>query len=312
MSATRDREVLISRTERTILMPHEYLERYERWVRGHSSENTTRQRVRMAARVLARWPDPGRATPEEITDWLGAMGQGRARPLKPWTRATYYSDTRAFFKWLAAAGLILTNPTAGDLFTDARPSARAGIPKPLSPAEEARALGAAHGNMEAWLLLALRAGLRAHEIAGFTGESIEQDHIVLIGKGHKEAAIPTHPELWTLAQRFPRRGWWFPSPAHEGHVSADSVTILVGRHFRRPEVDIPSGSIHRARHTYATSLLRRGANMRQVQTLMRHSSPATTAIYTAVDEDELRNAINLLGPLPTGSPVSQTAPPQSA
>lgn len=272
-------------------MPHDYLDHYERWMRAVGrSHRTIRQRLRMARKVLDQWPDPGAATPDDVIDWLGV-----ADDLSRWTRATYHSDVRAFFKWLNKANHILEDPTASELFE--RPTARPGVPKPLSPPEEARALAAAHGNMEAWLLLALRAGLRASEIAAFRGESIAEDHIVLVGKGSREAAIPTHPDLWKLAQRYPRRGWWFPSPDHDGHVAAGSITVLVGRHFRRPEVDIPSGSIHRCRHSYATSLLRRGANMRQVQTLMRHSSPATTAIYTAVDEDELRAAINTLGPV---------------
>jgi site-specific recombinase XerD len=55
-----------------------------------------------------------------------------------------------------------------------------------------------------------------------------------------------------------------------------------------------AGSIHRARHSYATTLLRAGANVRVVQTLMRHSSLATTAAHCAVDEDERAAAIRLL------------------
>lgn len=287
-SPTLGVEVTYSRHERLLLMPHEYLEHYETWMRAaDQSPNTMAQRLRMAARVLERWPDPGVVTPHDLVEW-----QGHASDLSRWTRATYHSDVRAFFKWLALDDLIVEDPSASDLFK--RPKPRRGVPKPLSVSEQSRALAAAHGNMEAWLLLALRAGLRASEIAAFSGESIAEDHIVLTGKGSKEAAIPTHPDLWELAQKYPRRGWWFPSPAHDGHVSGNAVTILVGRHFRRPDVDIPKGSIHRARHSYATSLLRRGANMRHVQTLMRHESLETTAVYTAVEEDELRAAINLL------------------
>lgn len=268
---------------------HELLDRYQRWMRSTGrTHSTIAQRAAMADRILTRWPAVESVTTEDLSDWLG-----QSADLAPWSRATYYSGVRAFFKWLALANLIDTDPTASPLFE--RPKARVGVPKPLTPAEEARALIAANGHMQAWLLLALRAGLRAHEIAAFRGESIAEDHIVVIGKGQKEASIPTHPDLWALAQTYPRRGWWFPSPGHDGHISRNTVTIMVGRHFRRPEVDIPKGSIHRARHSYATSLLRRGANMRQVQTLMRHASPATTAIYTAVDEDELRAAINTLG-----------------
>jgi len=54
------------------------------------------------------------------------------------------------------------------------------------------------------------------------------------------------------------------------------------------------GSIHRCRHTYATQLLRAGVNIRVVQELMRHASLTPTQIYTAVDEDERRDAITRL------------------
>lgn len=283
-------EVVTIRYERTILMPHEYLEQYARWMRAAGrSPKTIDQRTRMAERLLRQWPDPGTVEPGDIADWLGGMDGDLAK----WTRATYHGDIRSFFRWLADAGHIREDPTDSRLVE--RPRARAGLPKPLTAAEEARALEHAHGNMRAWLLLALRAGLRASEIAAFRGEEIAEDYVVLVGKGSKEAAIPTHPDLWDLAQHYPRRGWWFPSPAHGGHVSGNSVSILVGRHFRRPEVDIPKGSIHRCRHTFGTTLQRATHDLRQTQTLMRHSSPATTAIYTAMDEDGLRDAINQLG-----------------
>jgi integrase/recombinase XerD len=55
-----------------------------------------------------------------------------------------------------------------------------------------------------------------------------------------------------------------------------------------------SGSIHRCRRVYGTRLLRAGVNIRTVQQLMRHSNLDTTAAYTAVNEVELRNAIDML------------------
>ena len=287
------KEVIHLTRERVILVPHMYVEQYRRWMRSVGrSETTIKQRTRMAERILERWPDPGKVEPNDIADWLGSMDENLTR----WTRATYHGDVRAFFGWLAEAGHIHADPTDSKLVQ--RPQARAGLPKPLTAAEEFRALDHAHGNMRAWLLLALRAGLRASEIAAFRGEEIAEDYIVLIGKGSKEAAIPTSADLWEIAQDFPRRGWWFPSPAHGGHVSGNSVTILVGRHFRRPEVDIPKGSIHRCRHTFGTKLQRATHDLRKTQTLMRHSSPATTAIYTAMDEDDLRDAINMIGTHP--------------
>lgn len=264
------------------------LARYEAWQRSvRRSPLTIRQRLAMAHRVLGRWPDPSTATPSEVTEWLGTTRYASAG-----TAVTYHYDTAAFFSWLAASGEIPSDPMNSPLVV--APRAPRGVPKPLSADEEERALAYAKGDMRAWLLLGLKAGLRASEIAAIRGQDVAEDYITVLGKGEKEANVPTHRDIWELAQTYPRRGWWFPSPTHIGHVAGKSVSIMVGRHFRRPEVDIPTGSIHRCRHTFATKALRRGGNLRQVQEAMRHSSPATTAVYTAVSQDELRALIDLL------------------
>lgn len=261
------------------------LDRYSRWMRSvDRSPNTIKQRLRIANKITSRFADLNEVTPENLADWLS-----EADNLARWSRATYYSGIRAFFKWLHLSDLVDQDPTASPLFE--RPKARQGIPKPLSPAEIERVLTAATGNTRSWILIALLSGLRAAEIAGLRGENVNEDNIILRGKGDKEAAIPTHPDLWALAQNYPRRGWWFPSPAHDGHVAGASVTIMIGRLFRSLDID---GSIHRCRHTYGSSLLEEGMDLRYVQKAMRHESPATTAIYTAVRDDKLRSGIGRL------------------
>jgi integrase/recombinase XerD len=282
---------VVTPIERTYLMPNlsPVVEEYDQWMRTWTAEKTRTARTRMAARTQERFPDLTAVTTTDLTAWLSSV------ELKSWSRATYHGNIRAFFKWLAMTGRIEVDPTDSDLFR--RPKVRQGTPKPLSPAEESRALAAASGNIRAWLLLALRAGFRAHEIAKVRGEDVTEESITVFGKGGKEVALPIHPDLWALAAKYPRRGWWFPSPKHgpAAHVSAESVSILIGRHFRSPSVDIPTGSIHRARHTYASRLRRQGVDLLDIQELMRHESVATTQIYAKGDRESLRAAINLLG-----------------
>jgi integrase/recombinase XerD len=74
-------------------------------------------------------------------------------------------------------------------------------------------------------------------------------------------------------------------------VTSLAVSTMTTQLFKANGIE---GSIHRCRHTYATQLLRAGVNIRVVQTLMRHASLTSTQIYTAVDEDERRDAINRL------------------
>ena len=163
-------------------------------------------------------------------------------------------------------------------------------PRPLSDVEVTKILSVVEGPVRDWILLALMAGLRAHEIAKIRGEDVEEDGIFVHGKGDVEATLPCHPDLWDMAQRYPRVGPWFPGP-EDGHVRAHQISLTIGRLFAALGI---KGSIHRCRHTYCTRLIRAGVNLRQVQALMRHASLETTAGYAAVAQDEGREAILLL------------------
>lgn len=142
-------------------------------------------------------------------------------------------------------------------------------------------------------MLGYLAGLRAHEIAKFSGRDIDQDRIRVNGKGGYDDSVPTHPLLLDLSEAMPAQGFWFPPLARKEneHIQSGTVTYHVGVLFRSLGIE---GAAHRTRHTYGTGLLRGGANLRVVQELMRHKSLATTAAYLGVDEDERRRAIGSL------------------
>jgi transcriptional regulator with XRE-family HTH domain len=116
--------------------------------------------------------------------------------------------------------------------------------------------------------------------------------LYVLGKGGKPALLPPHPLILAAGAQLPKRGWWFPSYGTSGHVTSGAVTGATHRLFAAHGIE---GSIHRCRHTYGTNLLRNGANLRVVQQLMRHSSLATTEIYTQVTNDALSAAILTLG-----------------
>lgn len=271
------------------------LDAYSDWMRSWgASQATISVRVGTVAPLLRQWGGVEGITPARIETWL--IDPRRRKPkdgrsCTAATRATYFAHMKSLCDWLVATERLTIHPMTG-MRSPNRPNA---VPRPLSEVEAARAMATATGDLRVWLLLAMDAGLRAHEIAKLRGEDVAEDFIYLRGKGEVAAMIPTHPDVWAEAQRRPGRGWWFPDPdSLEGHVTRERISKYVGDHFRR--VGIPRGSIHRARHLYATRLLRRGVNIRVVQQLMRHANVKTTAGYTAVDEDELRAAIRLLPP----------------
>lgn len=257
------------------------LDEYADWMRAQdASGSTIAQRVKFAKSRLTRWGTFD-LTAAEIAEWLDQY-EGRSRN-------TYRAHLNNLYAWLMEAGYVEADPTAG-LQRVPTPRPR---PRPLSESELDAVLVRATGHLRAWLLLAYLAGLRAHEIAKFRGEDIDRDRITVLGKGRQLAVLPTHDDLWTLAQEYPRTGWWFPScRSASGHIKADTVSGRTRDLF--VSLDMP-GAIHRVRATYGTSLLRGGANLRVVQDLMRHRSLASTEHYLLASEDELTAAIRSLG-----------------
>lgn len=253
---------------------------FETWMRSWgAADRTIGERSTTIAAALPAWGDPRTVTSQQLVRWLGNPAFAQ------WTRITYFYHARSYFAWLLESNQISVDPTAG-MKAPKQPNNR---PHPLTDADVNAALATARGNLRAWLLIGLLAGLRAHEIAKLRGEDVDERTLFVVGKGRQEAMIPTHPDLWGLARHYPALGWWFPSPrSASGHVAPESISTAVTRHFRRLGIE---GSIHRTRHTYGTRLLRSGVNIRVVQTLMRHESLSTTAKYTAVDEVELTAAI---------------------
>lgn len=264
-------------------MNDEVLTEYDAWVKTWASSDTREARIVLVASRLKAWGPPATWTPEIIGAWL-ASDTIRSQ----WTYSTYFNHLNCFCRWLVATGKLEDNPMS----LVRKRHAPESHPRPLTETEIAAVLLAATGHKRTWILLSLLAGLRSHEVAKIRGEDVQQDGIYVFGKGRKAATLPTHPEIWALAQTYPRRGYWFPSARSEsGHIQAATVTKTISLLFDSLGI---KGSLHRCRHSYGTRLLREGVNIRVVQKLLRHTNLSTTAIYTAVDEDEQRAAINRL------------------
>lgn len=252
------------------------LDEFEDWLIGQRfAENTVSRRRILIATCLREW-GTWDVRPAEVAAWL--------RQWQGWTARTYFSHLRSGFAWAVETGRIDVDPTAR---MKAPPQPQP-APRPLPTLVLREALETSSGRTNAYLLMAYLAGLRAHEIAKFRGEDITEARLRVVGKGGRDAIVPTHPALWALAQDHPRRGLWFPSLSG-GHVRGQSVSDTVRSHLRR--LGVESGSIHRVRASYGTDLLRGGTNVRVVQKLMRHGSLAATEHYLEATEDEQRTGI---------------------
>lgn len=146
----------------------------------------------------------------------------------------------------------------------------------------------------AMILLAAHQGLRVSEISKMRGEFVNHvsGKLTVHGKGDVTLYQPLHDVTRTLSLTMPRRGLWFPSPKYPNQpIDPRSTSDIIGRAIKRAGVE---GSAHQLRHWFGTELLRGGADLRIVQELMRHADPRTTAIYTQVNDDQQREAIQVL------------------
>ncbi|MDA1257448.1 MAG: tyrosine recombinase XerC [Chloroflexi bacterium] len=143
------------------------------------------------------------------------------------------------------------------------------------------------------------AGLRVAEVCSLDVGDIdfEARELRVIGKGSKErVALLGRPALAALkdylggtrpvmARRSSEQALFLNR--YGGRLSARSVERLVKRYALEAGLD-PEFHTHTLRHSFATHLLDGGADLRVVQDLMGHSSPATTQIYTHVSTEQAR------------------------
>lgn len=251
---------------------------YKAWLRRlGASTATIRQRTIFAEAWLRKWRT-WNVPVDRIADWLVSWRSA-------WTRCTYYSHLRSLYTWLTETKQVESDPMA----SIKRPRPPRPHPRPLTAAEALTAIQAATGDLRAHLMLGQLEGLRAHEIAKVRGEEVTEHGVYVIGKGEQGAMVPTHPAVWHLSREYPRVGFWFPSDrSAAGHILAGTVTARVSKHFRALGI---VGSSHRNRHTFGTTLMKGGTNLRIVQELMRHTSLTTTAAYLGVDDNELAAAV---------------------
>jgi integrase/recombinase XerD len=180
------------------------------------------------------------------------------------------------------------------------------LPRYLSEDDVERVIGScdrasAVGQRDrAILLLLARLGLRAGDIVHLRLGDIDWKAawIHVSGKSRRETRLPLTHELGDALIAYLTRSrpttdsdavfvrTRAPFRAFRSH---SAVSVIVDRAFARAGVTRPSrGAAHLLRHSVATAMLRHGASLQDVATLLRHRSVATTEIYAKVDVTALR------------------------
>ncbi len=296
-------------------------EEYLTWLaveRGRSRNTLAAYR-----RDLARW-EAWRAMrgagPDISTDEIEAFrDELRTAGATPASVARMLSSVRGLTRFLSVEGYATGDPGA----EVKSPPLGHRLPKALTEDEVVRLIEAAAGDEpvdrrdRALLELLYGTGARISEVVGLSlGDVVAADGLLrVVGKGDKERLVP----LGSMA-RAALDDWLAPAGraamAPERWARRDDADALFlnrrGRRLGRQSAwdavharAVAAGlgervSPHVLRHSCATHLLARGADIRVVQELLGHASIATTQLYTKVTADHLRRAYENAHPRATG------------
>lgn len=213
--------------------------------------------------------------------------------IAPATRASTRAVFIAFYGFLHGEGLRVDNPALRLPVVKVPPHR----PRPYTQEQIDRMLASgAYRRTRAMILVAAYQGLRASEIAAVHSDDVDLagGTLKVLGKGGRTDYLPLHDVIRELAPTM-GRGWWFPARAgRPGHIRGQSVSDLLADARDRAGIVDPDLTGHSLRHAFGTELVRRGANIRAVQELMRHSSLQTTQRYTQVLDEDRRRALDVL------------------
>lgn len=207
---------------------------------------------------------------------------------------------RRFLQWAVLTGHVLQ-----DMSKLIVTKATFALPRTLGE-DEVRALidrGAQDVREKAMIEILYGTGLRAGELCRLEPADVDlHERLVFVrqGKGSKDRVVPFGEHLREavlayLRQREPRGGPLFFNK--KGWPLRNSALDAIVRNAgRRAGLQRPA-SPHRLRHSYATHLLRNGADIRHIQLLMGHASLRSTQVYLGIDTSDLHHMIERSHPL---------------
>jgi len=174
-------------------------------------------------------------------------------------------------------------------------------PTVLSPEEVARLLAAAAGvKYKAALSVAYGAGLRVSEVVALKVSDIDNERMLLRveqGKGQKDRFVMLSPQLLELL----RDWWWVARPRAWLFPGLDPVNPMSTRQLCRAVRTAAQAagiakhvSPHTLRHSFATHLLEQNVDIRVIQVLLGHARLDTTALYTRVAVNTIRDVMSPL------------------
>jgi integrase/recombinase XerD len=240
-------------------------------------------------------------TPAHVAEHQRAL---HARGLSARSQARHLAAVRQFHRFLVKEKLARTNPTT---LTET-PRLSRSLPVYLSLEEVDRLIAAAkpttgEGSRDrAMIELLYATGLRVSELCGLTLESLnfEAEFVIARGKGRKERLVPVGRSAQQAVRDYlagPRAAILGQRSSRALFVTRKGGAITRQCFWQRLQTMARQAGItkrlspHKLRHSFATHLLARGADLRVVQTLLGHADLSTTQIYTHVERAQLHRVV---------------------
>lgn len=231
------------------------------------------------------------------------LAQIRQKSYRPRSLARKLSCLRSFFKFLTREGHIKENPAV----LIQTPKLDRLLPKFLSESEvtqliEVPKTNTVAGRRDRAILETLySAGIRVSELVGLNIESVDLigNIMKVAGKGKKERLVPIGNKAVDaindyLGSRKQKSSALFLNK-NGTRLTARSVCNIAHKYIKLTSAN-KSISPHVLRHSFATHLLNRGADLRAVQELLGHVNLSTTQIYTHVTTERLKSVYDKAHP----------------
>jgi len=283
--------------------------RVERRLADHTLESYARDLRALAAFAAGRERRPealDRPTLEAF------VREQRTRGLSPRSVARMVASVRGFYRFLVVDGRLAASP-ADDLHA---PAAWPALPKFLSIEEVDTLIAQPDVSTtiglrdRAMIELLYATGLRVSELIGVRASDLHlaDEYLTCIGKGNKERLVPIGAEAAAWITRYQRearpklvrtdrrarRDALFVN-ARGGPLSRVGFWKILKQYGRK--ANLPRTlSPHVLRHSFATHLLERGADLRAIQLMLGHADLSTTQIYTHVLAARLRSVYDRFHP----------------
>ncbi len=236
--------------------------------------------------------------------------RAQPRTMNAGGRNTVLAHLRSFFRYLKKAGRLLSNPALE--LENCRKTRQ--LPKNiLSVPEIARLLAVVPRDSPsglrdlAVLEVLYSTGVRRAELLGLNLSDLRlgESMLYVMGKGSKERVVPLGKAACEAVQRYLKESRpvlikgetqaLFVSACHGDRATVYEILPAIRRYAKQAKIK-KKVNLHLFRHTCATHLLRGGADLRCIQTLLGHSELSTTAIYTRVDLTDLKKTLKRCHP----------------